>query len=175
MNNRNSIEAAGELLRGREVRDIGPRKAALAHLAHADAVPMALADTSMSVPTITFSALLKLLRRNLLPICAAAILTTATAIVALIFIHPLYRAAAVLVVDKHAPIVPADSAVAAQPPVPEISDFEVASAVDLIMSVPVIEHVATELKLDQDPEFNKALRRNRTLGSTSRSWTNLRP
>lgn len=165
MNSRDSIRAAGELLRQRGDRYIGPRTATLAHLAHADAVPMALADTSTSVPEITFSALLKLLRRNLLPICAAAILTTATAIVALIFIHPLYRAEAVLVVDKHAPIVPADSAVAVQPPALEISDSEVASAVDLIMSVPVLEHVATELKLDQDPEFNKALGRNRTRGS----------
>lgn len=107
------------------------------------------------VATIDFAAILNLLRQNIPIICGAAMLATVLAALALVYyIHPLYRAEAVLIVKRSSNL-PTEGATAAR--TPDVTDPEFASVVDVLTSTTVLEAAAADLSLDRNPEFNPTI------------------
>ena len=115
------------------------------------------ADAESVGRTITFPALLSVLRRNLLWVGFAMLCATGLAAIALAVIPPRYHAEAVLVVKKRPLTAPAEGLVA-PPSTSPLSEGELKSAVDYITGTLVLEDVAASLRLDRDPDFNPAVR-----------------
>jgi polysaccharide biosynthesis transport protein len=106
------------------------------------------------VASVSVSALLRLLRRNLWWVCLATAGMIALAAVVLHFIPPRFQAEAVLQVTQPRPDVPSDSSVEQRN---TIDDLAVNSEIDAILAVPVLNGVIKKLQLDRDPEFNPIL------------------
>lgn len=106
--------------------------------------------------SLSIATLLRVIRRNLWWILLVTVGTVALAAVVLHFIPPRFEADTVLEISQRQPPIPSDSST------PErqdnsIDDLMVNSQIDAIVATPVLDAVISQLKLDQDPEFNPIL------------------
>lgn len=106
--------------------------------------------------SLSIATLLRVIRRNLWWILLVTLGTVALAAVVLHFIPPRFEADTVLEISQRQPPIPSDSST------PErqdnsIDDLMVNSQIDAIVATPVLDAVISQLKLDQDPEFNPIL------------------
>jgi uncharacterized protein involved in exopolysaccharide biosynthesis len=125
------------------------------------------------VTSISFSSLLRILRRSLWWIALATIAALMAAGVVLHWLPPHYEAQAVMQISQPPPPLLSDSPTIEQMPA-EIDDLTVNSDVDAILSGPVLDKVIAKLRLDQDPEFNPSLSAggdSPPLWATILSWT----
>jgi polysaccharide biosynthesis transport protein len=107
------------------------------------------------ITSISFSALMDILRRSLWWIALVVIGTLVLTAVVLHSIDPRFQAQAVLQMAERLPPLPSDSPTAQQSP--PIDDLSVNSEIDAIYSPPVLRRVVKQLQLDKDPEFNPSL------------------
>jgi len=118
--------------------------------------PMAPDIVFDPITTVSFSALMAILRRSLwwiiLLVLASLVITAAV----LHSIEPRYQAQAVVQVAERQQPLPSDSPTALQQS-PPIDDLTINSEVEAILSPAVLRRVVKQLRLDQDPEFNPAV------------------
>jgi polysaccharide biosynthesis transport protein len=106
--------------------------------------------------SLSIATLLRVIRRNLWWILLVTLGAVALAAVILHFIPPRFEADTVLEISQRQPPIPGDSST------PErqdnsIDDLMVNSQIDAIVATPVLDTVISQLRLDQDPEFNPIL------------------
>lgn len=106
--------------------------------------------------SLSIATLLRVIQRNLWWILLVTLGAVALAAVILHFIPPRFEADTVLEISQRQPPIPSDSST------PErqdnsIDDMMVNSQIDAIVATPVLDAVISQLRLDQDPEFNPIL------------------
>jgi succinoglycan biosynthesis transport protein ExoP len=106
------------------------------------------------VASVSVSALLRIIRRNLWWIALVTVVVIAGAGVVLHLVPSRFQAEAVLQISKQLPPIPSD-----QPTLQEsnVDDLAVNSEIEAVLSVPVVNDVINQLQLDRDPEFNPIL------------------
>ena len=107
------------------------------------------------ITSVSFSALLDIVRRSLWWIVLAVIGALVVTGAILHSIDPRYEAQAVLQISERQPPLPSDSPMIQQSS-PPVDDLTINSEVEAILSAPVLRTVVQRLHLDQDPEFNPA-------------------
>jgi len=111
--------------------------------------------TLESGESLSIATLLRVIRRNLWWILLVTLAAVAVAAVVLHFIPPRFEADTVLEISQRQPPIPSDTTPERQDN--SIDDLMVNSQVDAIVATPVLDAVISQLKLDQDPEFNPIL------------------